>query len=139
VCNYQSGRTSIWSRTHETALAYRASPSHIIVRFQDWRSYATHHDAQKSCPVVDTEPWSTRYRSQNRNIHHVRTAQSKSTKIKILSRTLKSNANIQSHVQRREGFELKHVYSVFNGYAAALSPLAVKSLRASADVQSIEL
>ncbi|QRW16881.1 peptidase inhibitor i9 [Rhizoctonia solani] len=56
-------------------------------------------------------------------------------------RTLKPGANIQSHVnERREGFEVKHVYSaVINGYAAALSPSVLEALRLSDDVQAIEI
>ncbi|CAE6453773.1 unnamed protein product [Rhizoctonia solani] len=55
--------------------------------------------------------------------------------------TLKPGANLESHAtERREGFEIKHTYStVFNGYAAALSPSALNAIRASNDVQSIEL
>ncbi|GAB1518493.1 hypothetical protein RhiTH_001552 [Rhizoctonia solani] len=55
--------------------------------------------------------------------------------------TLKPGANIQSHVnERREGFEVKHVYSaVINGYAAALSPSVLEALRLSDDVQAIEM
>ncbi|KAF8600488.1 subtilisin-like protein [Ceratobasidium sp. AG-I] len=54
--------------------------------------------------------------------------------------TLKPNAKLDWHVtERREGFELKHVYSsVLNGYAAALSPAALKALKASDDVLYIE-
>ncbi|KAF8705192.1 peptidase S8 family, partial [Rhizoctonia solani] len=55
--------------------------------------------------------------------------------------TLKPGANIQSHVnERREGFEIKHVYSaVINGYAAALSPSVLEALKLSDDVQAIEI
>ncbi|CAE6442999.1 unnamed protein product [Rhizoctonia solani] len=55
--------------------------------------------------------------------------------------TLKPGANFESHAtERREGFEIKHIYStVFNGYAAALSPSTLNAIRASNDVQSIEL
>ncbi|CAE6536630.1 unnamed protein product [Rhizoctonia solani] len=54
--------------------------------------------------------------------------------------TLKPGTNIQSHVaERREGFELKHVYStVINGYAVTLSPSALKTLESSGDVLDIE-
>ncbi|KDN49643.1 hypothetical protein RSAG8_01708, partial [Rhizoctonia solani AG-8 WAC10335] len=55
--------------------------------------------------------------------------------------TLKRGTDIQSHVaERREGFEIKHIYSaVFNGYAVTLSPSALKALESSDDVQDIEL
>ncbi|CAE7179202.1 unnamed protein product [Rhizoctonia solani] len=55
--------------------------------------------------------------------------------------TLRPGTNIQSHVaERREGFEIKYIYSaVFNGYAVNLSPSALKALKASGDVQNIEL
>ncbi|KAH7335532.1 peptidase S8/S53 domain-containing protein, partial [Rhizoctonia solani] len=60
--------------------------------------------------------------------------------VKLIS-TLKPGANIESHVsERREGFDIKHIYStVFNGYAAALSPPTLKAIRSSSDVQNIEL
>lgn len=53
---------------------------------------------------------------------------------------MKPNAKLESHVaERRDGFALKHVYSsVLNGYAAALSPAALKALKASEDVLDIE-
>jgi hypothetical protein len=55
--------------------------------------------------------------------------------------TLKPGANIQSHItERRDGFEVKDVYSaVLNGYAAALSSSALKALKSSGDVQAIEM
>ncbi|CAE6468792.1 unnamed protein product [Rhizoctonia solani] len=55
--------------------------------------------------------------------------------------TLKPGANIQTHItERREGFEIKHVYSgVINGYAAVFSPSALEALKSSGDVQAIEI
>ncbi|KAJ1306561.1 hypothetical protein OPQ81_007562 [Rhizoctonia solani] len=61
--------------------------------------------------------------------------------IKTYIVTLKPGANIQSHIaERREGFEIKSVYSaVFNGYVVTLSPSALRALKSSNDVQDIEL